>query len=78
MPETMTVRVIYPLQDGRIVLRLRDFGTRCDPARLQGRPLDCVQPGGLGIHLMRRAFTEIDYCLMEAGTELRLTKRLEG
>jgi anti-sigma regulatory factor (Ser/Thr protein kinase) len=64
--------------DACVTFRLRDFGTQCDPARLQGRPLDCVQPGGLGIHLMRRAFTEIDYCLMEAGTELRLTKRLEG
>jgi serine/threonine-protein kinase RsbW len=60
-----------------VSFRLRDFGTQCDPARLQGRPLDCVQPGGLGIHLMRRAFTEIDYCLMEAGTELRLKKRFE-
>jgi len=61
-----------------ITFRLRDFGTQCDPARLQGRPLDCVQPGGLGIHLMRRAFTEIDYCRMETGTELRLTRRLGG
>jgi anti-sigma regulatory factor (Ser/Thr protein kinase) len=58
-----------------VAFRLRDFGAQCDPARLQGRPLDCVQPGGLGLHLMRRAFTEIDYCLMEAGTELRLVKR---
>jgi anti-sigma regulatory factor (Ser/Thr protein kinase) len=58
-----------------VTFRLRDFGAQCDPARLQGRSLDCVQPGGLGIHLMRRAFTEIDYCLMEAGTELRMTKR---
>ena len=61
-----------------VTFRLRDFGAQCDPARLKGRALDCVQPGGLGIHLIRRAFSEIDYCLMEAGTELRMTKRIEG
>lgn len=64
--------------DESVTFRLRDFGTQCDPARLQGRPLDCVQPGGLGLHLMRRAFTEVDFCLMETGTELRLSKRAAG
>ncbi len=63
-------------EDG-VLFRLRDFGTQCDPSRLRGRPLDCVQPGGLGIHLIRRAFSEIDYCLMEAGTELRLKRRFD-
>jgi anti-sigma regulatory factor (Ser/Thr protein kinase) len=57
-----------------IVFRLRDFGTQCDPACLQGRPLDLVQPGGLGIHLIRRAFSEIDYRLMKEGTELSLAR----
>jgi len=57
-----------------VIFRIRDFGAQCDPAALRGRPLDCVQPGGLGIHLMRRAFTEIEYCLKQEGTELRLTR----
>lgn len=61
-------------REGGIAFVLRDFGTQCDPSCLQGRPLDLVQPGGLGIHLIRRAFTEIDYRLMEKGTELRLSK----
>jgi anti-sigma regulatory factor (Ser/Thr protein kinase) len=33
-----------------------------------------VQPGGLGIHLIRRAFTEVDYKLKKQGTELVLSK----
>lgn len=57
-----------------IVFRLRDFGTQCDPSCLQGRPLDLVQPGGLGIHLIRRAFNEVDYNLKRQGTELVLSK----
>ena len=56
--------------------RLRDYGTQCDPAKLQGRPLDLVQPGGLGIHLIRRAFNQVDYNLKKQGTELVLEKHL--
>lgn len=60
----------------RAIFRIRDFGVQCDPAQLQGRPLDLVQPGGLGIHLIKRAFDEVDYNLKRQGTELVLTKIL--
>ena len=58
-----------------VVFRLRDFGTQCDPEKLQGRPLDLVQPGGLGIHLIRKAFDQVDYNLKKQGTELVLAKK---
>ena len=58
--------------------RLRDYGTQTDPANLAGRPLDIIQPGGLGIHLIRKAFDEVDYNLKKQGTELVLTKRFNG
>lgn len=54
--------------------RLRDYGTQGDPGKMQGRPLDLVQPGGLGIHLIRRAFDQVDYNLKKEGTELVLEK----
>ena len=60
----------------RVIFRLRDYGTQCDPSQLQGRPLDLVQPGGLGIHLIKRAFDQVDYNLKREGTELVLTKIL--
>jgi serine/threonine-protein kinase RsbW len=58
-----------------VVFRLRDYGTPCEAARLQGRPLELVQPGGLGIHLIRRAFDEVDYRQQKDGTELVLTRK---
>jgi anti-sigma regulatory factor (Ser/Thr protein kinase) len=58
-----------------VLFRLRDYGVQADPTKLQGRPLDLVQPGGLGIHLIRKAFDEVDYNLKKQGTELVLTKR---
>jgi anti-sigma regulatory factor (Ser/Thr protein kinase) len=57
-----------------IRFRLRDFGTQASADKLQGRPLDLVQPGGLGIHLIRRAFDQVDYNLKKEGTELVLEK----
>lgn len=61
--------------DDQVVFRLRDYGTQCDPSKLNGRPLDLIQPGGLGIHLIRRAFSQVDYHLQKQGTELVLSKQ---
>ena len=53
---------------------LRDFGAQCPAEKMQGRPLELIQPGGLGIHLIRRAFSQVDYNLKKQGTELVLEK----
>ena len=66
--------LVCELIDAGIRFRLRDFGTQAEPDKLQGRPLDLVQPGGLGIHLIRRAFDQVDYNLKKEGTELVLEK----
>ena len=44
---------------------------------MRGRAHDQVQPGGLGLHLIRAAFDNIDYILKRRGTELVLTKNLD-
>jgi serine/threonine-protein kinase RsbW len=66
--------LVCELIDAGIRFRLRDFGAQAEPEKLQGRPLDLVQPGGLGIHLIRRAFDQVDYNLKKQGTELVLEK----
>ena len=64
------------LENG-VQFRLRDFGSQADPTKLQGRPLDLVQPGGLGLHLIRKAFSKVDYVLKKQGTELILVKHVQ-
>jgi len=59
----------------RVIFKLRDFGVQCEPGQLKGRPLDLIQPGGLGIHLIRRAFDQVDYNRKETGTELVLVRK---
>jgi serine/threonine-protein kinase RsbW len=61
-----------------IIFRLRDFGAQCSQERLKGRPLELVQPGGLGIHLIRRAFTHVDYLHCTEGTELVMEKTINS
>ena len=58
----------------RVIFTLRDFGVQCEPEQLKGRPLDLVRPGGLGIHLIQRAFDQVDYHRKETGTELVLVR----
>lgn len=74
-PNQLICLVCEEIETG-VRFRLRDYGTQCDPSKLQGRPLDLVQPGGLGIHLIRRAFNQVDYNLKKQGTELVLEKHL--
>ncbi|MBV8814791.1 MAG: ATP-binding protein [Verrucomicrobia bacterium] len=54
--------------------RLRDYGEQAEAAKVQGRPLDHVRPGGLGLHLIHHAFDQVDYQRRRQGTMLVLTK----
>ena len=75
VPNQLICLVCEEIESG-VRFRLRDYGRQCDPSKLHGRPLDLVQPGGLGIHLIRRAFNQVDYNLKREGTELVLEKHL--
>ena len=68
------MHLVCERHEDHLVFRLRDFGAPCEGASLQGRPLEPAQPGGLGIHLIRRAFSAVDYQPRSEGTELVLRK----
>jgi anti-sigma regulatory factor (Ser/Thr protein kinase) len=86
---TNIIRHAYHLRDDKLIslslegkedcvcLRLRDYGKQTAPAAMQSRPADLIRPGGLGLHLIRNAFDEVDYVLRSRGTELVLTKNLD-
>ena len=56
--------------------RLRDYGCPVDASKMNGRQLEVVRPGGLGLHLIRQAFDTARYLRRPKGTELVLTKSL--
>lgn len=59
-----------------VCLRLRDYGKKTPATEMKSRPADLIKPGGLGLHLIRNAFDQVDYVLRSRGTELVLTKNL--
>jgi anti-sigma regulatory factor (Ser/Thr protein kinase) len=85
---TNIIRHAYELRDDQpisislegksdaVCVRLRDYGIQAQPNAMQGRPADLIKPGGLGLHLIRNAFDQVDYILRRRGTELVLTKNL--
>jgi anti-sigma regulatory factor (Ser/Thr protein kinase) len=63
---------------GGLRFRLRDYGENgCEPEQWCGRALEAVQPGGLGLHLIRSAFDDVDYRPKRKGMELVLTKHFK-
>ena len=84
------IRHVYQREETRLIglsceqletslrFRLRDYGEQgCEPARWCGRPLESIQPGGLGLHLIRSAFDHVDYRPKRNGMELVLTKNFK-
>jgi len=65
------------IEDNYLHLRLRDYGPPIDPAKLKGRDLDDVKPGGLGLLLLRAVFTVVEHLPLSDGNELHLAKPLE-
>lgn len=60
---------------GRIEIIIEDEADQVDPARIAGRALDDVRPGGLGVHIMREVMDEVEYARREGrGMRLRLVK----
>jgi serine/threonine-protein kinase RsbW len=38
-----------------------DYGPAVDPTKLQGRHLDDIKPGGLGLHLIHQSMDSVEY-----------------
>jgi serine/threonine-protein kinase RsbW len=86
---TNIIRHAYQLRDDQLIalsierlrkcvrMRLRDYGEQVPAHQMRGRSHDSIEPGGLGLHLMKNAFDRIDYILKQRGTELVLTKNFD-
>lgn len=86
---TNIIRYAYELRDDELIalsmeglrdcvrMRLRDYGKQTPKHKMKGRALHAIKPGGLGLHIIRDAFDQVDYILKPRGTELVLTKNLD-
>lgn len=56
---------------------IEDEAEQVDPSRIQGRDLEDIRPGGLGVHIIREVMDVVEYRKRdERGMRLTLVKRL--
>jgi len=71
------IDLILTFHDDVFDVRIDDYGTFVDPAKIRGRDLRDVRPGGLGVHLMQKVMDEVRYEKNRwGGTSLTLRKRV--
>ena len=60
-------------EDDELALCITDNGPCIDPTKLPTKPTPCDQPGGLGLHLIRKVMTSVDFATCpEGGNKLTL------
>lgn len=64
------------LREGLEII-LKDQGAQVDPEEMHGRPLDEVQPGGLGLHYIRQSMDVMEFTRTDGTNQLRLVKYLQ-
>jgi len=73
---------LWPLRDDAgevsgIKLVIEDEAPQVDPSCMQGRDLEDVKPGGLGVHIIRDVMDEVCYEARETvGMKLTMIKRM--
>lgn len=75
---------IWPLEDdgqagAGLCIVIEDEAEKVDPTRIQGRDLDDIRPGGLGVHIIRQVVDVAEYSPRRGdGMRLTLIKRIDG
>lgn len=59
--EDKEIRLSFSGDKARFSVIIEDQGIKAHPERIEGRPLDDVRPGGLGVHLIRKAFDVVSF-----------------
>lgn len=80
MPIVVTFRRLYgqnqPQSSAGIEVLLEDKGVALNPAKLKGRPLEDIRPGGLGLHFIRHSMDEVEFSRKHGKNQLRMVKYL--
>jgi anti-sigma regulatory factor (Ser/Thr protein kinase) len=63
------------VQQGLEIL-LCDRGPAVDPSKFQGRPLEEIRPGGLGLHFIQQAMDTVEFTRKGSTNRLYLVKYL--
>ncbi|GJL78687.1 MAG: hypothetical protein NPINA01_16760 [Nitrospinaceae bacterium] len=72
------IEISFSLEQDSFRVKIRDYGEQCDSKKIKPRPLDRVEPGGLGTYFINEIMDEVSYCTnRETGTLLTMCKHLK-
>ncbi|MFZ5807263.1 MAG: ATP-binding SpoIIE family protein phosphatase [Verrucomicrobiota bacterium] len=64
------------IEEDVLYISLQDEGKPVDASQIRGRPLEKIQPGGLGSFLIAQIFDSVEYIPQKKGTLLKLEKKI--
>jgi len=71
-------KIHYADERTALEIVIRDFGKQVAPKTIEGRDLDEVEPGGVGVHIMQSIMDETEFKQAEdCGMLLRMIKFIE-
>ncbi len=72
------IRITLTISPEAFEVIIEDSGVKADVASFKGRRLDDIRPGGLGVHLIKRACDIVEFDeKKKKGNRLRLVKYLK-
>lgn len=77
------IDVVCEVTPGDLTIWITDSGQRFDPTAvpepdLANQPVDELEPGGIGLHLMRKMVDEVEFTFEEGQNRLRMRKQGEA
>ena len=80
LPIELSCHKLQPASTGDshtgIEVILKDQGLALNPAKLKGRPLDDIRPGGLGLHFIKQSMDKVEFSRKKGKNQLRMVKYL--
>lgn len=74
----LPIEICFSLAENSFQAKIRDYGKQCDSQEIKPRPLDQIEPGGLGTFFMNEIMDKVSYCTdRETGTLLTMCKHLK-
>ncbi|WP_022663886.1 ATP-binding protein [Desulfospira joergensenii] len=75
---TGKIEFIFEIRLDKLIIRIMDEGLKCDIEKMKSRDIDPVQPGGLGIYIMKKVMDSLEFdCASPRKNQVTMVKKLQ-
>lgn len=72
------IEISFLYENNDFIVKIRDYGKKCDASKIKPRALDDVKCNGLGTHFIFEIMDSVEYCTnLDKGTLLTMSKKLD-